>query len=652
MQFKYPEILYALLLLIIPIIVHLFQLQRFVKVPFTNVKFLQKIEKQTRKSSRLKKWLILLTRMLAFTCLILAFAQPYFSKYSLNQKFKTSIYLDNSFSMQAKGENGELLKNAGQKIIKNLNEENQDILVFTNTKNYNNLDPKNLKNELINIKYSPELLDINSILLKLKDNKPDEINSLNENILISDFQNINNKNKTVFTNVNSPIRLIKIIPKNTNNIFIDSVYLGNEKLTETTLNVVVKSIKNTTENIAISLYNNTILIGKSTSKFNNSKLSIVQFTIPNTTNFNGKISLTDDVLEFDNDFYFSISKPEKINVLSIGNSSEFLPRIYTQNEFNFTSTPLQKLNYNTIQNQHLIILNEIENIPSELTKSLNEFSKNGGNLLVIPSENLMINSYNNLLNSLNVGIITSKIEQEHLITSINYNHPIINNVFEKKVFNFQYPKTTLYYQTNFQNSSSIINLDNTQPFISTSKVENGFFYWISSPLNKEISTFTQSPLIVPVFYNVAKQSLNIEDLYYTIKPQNEINLNTAMEKDEVLKMKNEKIEFIPLQNISQNKVTLKLENNDLESGFYNIMKNEQIIKTIAFNYNRSESDLTYLALDSIAANNKNITVSSDIDEIFEKINNQQKINWLFKWFLAFSVLFLLIEMLILKYFKI
>ena len=60
MQFKHPEILYALILLIIPIIIHLFQLQKFKKVAFTNVEFLKRIELQTRKSSKLKKWLILL----------------------------------------------------------------------------------------------------------------------------------------------------------------------------------------------------------------------------------------------------------------------------------------------------------------------------------------------------------------------------------------------------------------------------------------------------------------------------------------------------------------------------------------------------------------------------------------------------------------
>lgn len=72
MQFKHPEILYFLAFLLIPILVHLFQLQRFVKVPFTNVAFLQKLVLQTRKSSRIKKWLILATRLLLLTALIFA----------------------------------------------------------------------------------------------------------------------------------------------------------------------------------------------------------------------------------------------------------------------------------------------------------------------------------------------------------------------------------------------------------------------------------------------------------------------------------------------------------------------------------------------------------------------------------------------------
>jgi hypothetical protein len=53
MQFKHPEILYFLFLLIVPLLVHLFQFRRF-KEYFTNVRFLAALSVQTRKSSKIK----------------------------------------------------------------------------------------------------------------------------------------------------------------------------------------------------------------------------------------------------------------------------------------------------------------------------------------------------------------------------------------------------------------------------------------------------------------------------------------------------------------------------------------------------------------------------------------------------------------------
>jgi predicted membrane-bound mannosyltransferase len=99
MQFKHPEILYFLGFVIIPVLVHLFQLQKFKKTPFTNVAFLQKLILQTRKSSKLKKWLILASRILLFSAIIIAFSQPYFSNKKAEEKQRTFIYLDNSLSL-------------------------------------------------------------------------------------------------------------------------------------------------------------------------------------------------------------------------------------------------------------------------------------------------------------------------------------------------------------------------------------------------------------------------------------------------------------------------------------------------------------------------------------------------------------------------
>jgi hypothetical protein len=652
MQFKHPEILYALLLLIIPIIVHLFQLQRFVKVPFTNVAFLKNIERQTRKSSQIKKWLVLISRLLALSCIILAFSQPYFSKSSTQQQVNVTIYLDNSYSMQAKGEKGELLKSAAQKIIENNNLQNGIFTLITNEDNLQHLDANGLKNELINLQYSPNKLDLNTVLLKAKSNFKDEINTLNKIVLLSDFQNINIENKIDFTIVNAAVSLLKLSPKEVPNIYLDSVSLEQKSATEITLNVLVKSNQMITETIPVSLFQDGTLMGKTTAKFANTHRQRVEFTLTNSANFNGKISLVDDGMEFDNDFYFSISAPEKINVLSIGNQTEFLPKIYSENEFNFTASSLPQLNYNTIQNQHLIILNELANIPAELQRSLSEFMENGGNLVVIPSQNINIDSYNRFLNAFQAGKISGKIENEHQITTINYGHPLIDDVFEKKVTNFQYPKTALHYQNNSRNSSAILKFDKNSAFISSTKIGNGTLYWVASPLNKSISDFTQSPLVVPIFYNFSKTSLKTSQLYYTIAPENNIEIKASIGKDEVLKISNETGAFIPLQKVSQNKVDLMLSDVPIQSGFYKVSIGSNVLKTVALNYNREESDANYANLKSLAGNAENVTVFSSIDDLFDEIENQHKINWLFKWFLAFSVLFLFIEMLLLKYFKI
>ncbi|WP_213977707.1 hypothetical protein, partial [Serratia marcescens] len=60
--------------------------------------------------------------MMAFTAIILAFAQPYIPSSTQSKSLENivPIYLDNSFSMSSKGSNGDLLnqgKTAVQQII-------------------------------------------------------------------------------------------------------------------------------------------------------------------------------------------------------------------------------------------------------------------------------------------------------------------------------------------------------------------------------------------------------------------------------------------------------------------------------------------------------------------------------------------------------
>jgi len=651
MQFKYPEILYALFLLLIPIIIHLFQLQRFEKVAFTNVKFLKKIELQTRKSSRLKKFLILLSRLLLFAALILAFAQPFYSKNST--KTQTVLYLDNSFSMQAKNGSNELLKKAVQDII-STRVSTDDISIITNDNTYTNLNGKDLKNNLLSLNYHPISQDINTVLLKSKKAFKEKANTNNHVILISDFQDINLKNDLKLDST-THYSFVQLLPQKKENIAIDSVYISNQNGQKIDLNVVLKSYNSNFENLALSLFKENILIGRSATNLEKNESNTVKFSFPFNDTFNGKITIDDNLIPFDNSFYFSLNTVEKINVLAIGDNNKFLSKIYTDMEFNFTDLKQNQIDYDKIKNQHIIVLNELDNIPISLQRVLKDFVFLGGSLVIIPSDKSELTTYNQFFNTLGIGTIQDQKHKEHKITTINFSHNILNGVFEKQVKNFQYPNVKNFYPSSLKGATSILKFDNQQAFISQLKKGKGKIYWIAAPINQKNSNFKNSPLIVPVFYNFGKQSYQVTELFYTIGQENIIEVQTDIKKDEVLKIsssaKQDEISFIPKQLISHNKVKITTDENPLFAKHYQITKQDKVIKNIAYNYTRNESKPDYLDLYSILKGVKNVSVSNDIKQAFEQIDNQYKSSSFWKWFVGLALLFLFIEMLLIKYMK-
>ena len=648
MQFNNPTILYFLALLIIPIIVHLFQLQKFVKVPFTNVAFLKKLAQETRKSSRLKKWLILCTRMLLFSAILFAFSQPYFSDKNTTKKQHTFIYLDNSLSTSSKGKKGNLLQNSAKEIIENASQKDLYSLQ-TNSNFFKKISYTELKNELLKIKNTSKKIDLNSVLLKINSFEKSEIKTLTKNILISDYQNTY-KNK--FTNVTPSFSVIKLKNSKSDNISIDSVFISNTNTNNLTIHVVIRNQGEEKNNIPIAIFNADKLISKQSYSIKKDTKKTIPFTIQNQSKFLGKIETTfSDTYTFDNSFYFTLNSTKNVNVLSIGNDASFLSKIYTKDEFNFTETSLQNVNYNSIQKQQLIILNELEIIPENLSKSIFNFLNEGGNIVIIPNQKSKIDSYNSFLEKVANSKIKFKVTDTLKITNINYNHPLFKNVFSKKVSNFQYPTTQSYYPISSKNSSKIVSFENNQPFISQIKTSNSNIYWISSSINKNNSNFLNSPLIVPVFYNFGKLSFKHSKLYNYLDDENTIDIETQLGKDEILTISNATFSFIPTQQTFQNKVNITTKAQPTKEGFYNILRKKDTIQTIAFNTPKEESNLNFLDLNLLKETNKDINTSSTIKEVFNDLNEKNEVHWLWKWFLALAIVSLLLEIFILKFYK-
>lgn len=640
MQFKHPELLYALLLLLIPIIIHLFQLRRFQKVDFTNVAFLKKVTIQTRKSSQLKKWLTLLLRLLALACIILAFAQPFAaSKTALNTEKETVLYVDNSHSMQAKGPNGPLLQRALQQLYDNASG-TEKISWFSNTETNKNVSRTDFKNEVLSINYTHKQLSLEEILLKSNRLFTKSESAQKRLVLVSDFQG-----NGIFpaTDDTFTIDAVSLTPVTKNNITVDSAYIQSKNSGTTLLNVVVSAQGEVPSNVPISLFNDGLLIAKTAVDFSESNENTLTFTIENGTGFKGELRIADPDLLFDNSLFFSINSPEKIKVLSINEGDAgYLQRLFDQPEYDYTQQGFNSLNYNDIPSQNFIILNEVKSLPVSLVNSLKAYSDAGGSLLIIPSEETTVSSYNTLLNGLQLGNIGEKLTQEKKITKINFSHPLYNNVFEKQVTNFQYPKVNTFYGTS-TNATEILEFEDGKPFL----VQRGKNFLMTASVSNQNSNFTFSPLIVPTLINMAQQSLPLPNLYYHIGTQNSYAIPVKLTQDDILTLKDSINSFIPLQQTKANSVVITTMDDPSTSGNYSVEKENTFIENISYNYPRLESRMQYGDPETW----EGVTVYNSVEALFDSITEDNLVRSFWKWFVIFAVLFLLLEMLILKFYK-
>ncbi|WP_299100452.1 BatA domain-containing protein [uncultured Winogradskyella sp.] len=641
MQFKNPELLYALFLLVIPILIHLFQLRRFQKVEFTNVKFLKSVKLQTRKSSQLKKWITLFTRMLLLACAIIAFAQPYIpNTEAFNETQETVIYLDNSFSMEATGSNGTLLNASIQDIINTLPED-EKISLFTNDKTFRNTTVKALKNDLIQLTYSPNQLNYDAVYLKGKQLFSNTGTSTKNLVLVSDFQQ---KGNLLNFEKDSTVQLKLVQPKSTlvSNISIDSVYVSNSTSETLDLNVKLSNQAEPVDNVTISLFNDDVLLTKSAVSIDDDAETI--FTIANNKAINGKITIEDAGLQYDNTFFFNINTKPKIKVLAINETADdsFLNRIYTEDEFDFKSFKLNALNFNLIPEQNLIILNELNNISNALKTALMGFRNDGGKLLIIPSSKIDLNSYNQTLKNLNISAFSNRNTNKKRITSINYNHPLLANAFYSKVTNFQYPKVETSYSF-ASNSNNVLSYENGSPFL----VGNINTYAFSSAINSDNSNFKNSQLIIPVLYNLGLQSLKLSQLYYTIGQPNSIAIQTTIGQDDILTLDAKETSVIPLQKTYSKSVVIETDDFPNVAGILNVKNKENVLENLSFNYNRAESNLNYYDLNAFTETDVETSLATTINNI----KSDTSINALWKWFVIFALIFLIIEMLLLKYLK-
>ena len=635
MQLQHPELLWGLLLLVLPVLVHLLKLRRFRKTPFTNVSILRRILAESNKSSQLKKWLLLLSRLGLLAALVLAFCQPYKPSQEADIKKDIVVYLDNSFSMQARGKNTTLLQQAVQDLLQSV-PPGLRFTLMTQAETFPDVEVTDLQQRLLDLEFSPETLSGDAIRLRAE-SRFSELDSTDRQLwILSDFQGWD---ATAWEGWDrARVLAVPYRAESPGNISIDTAFLVREDPEKLELNVLL-TLHGGIENSPVSLYQGDALIAKTGGQPQGEGMVKARFTLPAAEPLEGTLQVTDNSLSYDNTLFITRNEPPPLQVLAIGPlPSSYLTRIYTPGEFSLRQTSLRELDYSILEQQHLVLLNELGELPESLSSALGEFLAQGGSLVVIPSHETNTQSYNRFLNGLGVGL-EPRVDEEILITGINFDHPLFRDVFEKQIENFDYPASSAYYPLG-GSLPRMIGFQNGQAVLSG---QDGL-YVFASPLSGTYSNFRQSPLIVPSLYAIGKQSLPRAELYYQVGREGRLDLDIALQEDEILQLTGSGATFIPPQQSFARKTRLFFGLQPAVAGNYQIENQEEVLQQVSFNYPRTERISPEPDLDLGGS----FEILPDMDTLVSQYQNRNRITPLWKWFVILALLFVLAEMILQK----
>lgn len=677
MEFSTPAVFWSLFLLGIPILIHLFQFKKRKKVYFSNLALLQKVKQEHSNRQRLKHLLILASRLLALLALIFAFAQPYIPvNQTTTEQQSVVIYLDNSFSLESVGENGNLLDANKQYALRILqaHDQNQQFYIVTNdfTGKYTNTYNKTQAEELVQaIEPSSNSRNTNDILLK--------INSLTKNpstiYWLSDFQSINFPEASNNV-INTPNRIIAIPQQalKTDNLVIDSVYFispvralnGNDKLVVITKNTGPSAYENAKLELAL---NNQVASFKNVQiDAFSSRYDTLNFSSPKSEFIQGELTITDENYPFDNKHYFSYTLPKQIKVAHIYGEpyTKAIKNLFeTDSIFQLTEILETQVNANSLNNYNLIILNNLQQINSGFTSAIHTAAKQGISLFISGGPKTSIQQYNELLTALEIPTFLKFDTSKTNILKANFKATLFQGVFEKTPKNPILP-TLFGYYTKSNNSTYNGIVESIFETATGESVLNAYYtnataiYTAAFGLNKNESSFTKNSLFVPILLNAAFQSLQSGSPYYTLGNNEFIQLNQSVvpaESYTLTSISNPDYTIIPRIQTTNSAKVLNPMGSLKKAGFYSVQANGKTVGIAALNYNKSEFDLQYLNSTDVINWFQLAGVSSveifnqSIDAIQNTVQEAKNGIQLWRYFILATLIFLLVEVLLSRFLK-
>ena len=675
MSFAYPEFLFALAAISVPIIIHLFNFRRFKTVYFSDIRFLKDVEVETKSRNQLKNLLILLSRILAIAFLVMAFARPFLPSGDTQTSADSNsvvVYIDNSFSMNAEGEKGNLLEEAKAKAIEvaSVYKNGSEIRLLTNDFNprhFRNLSFEEFKNEVSAVQTSPQLRTFDNVVSRASGIS--DAKSALSLYYLSDFQKSTSTPQSV---IKDSLLSIYMLPSEANintNIYIDSCWFESPSrlpLQPDELKVKVRnSGQENVENVSVKLTLNGVQRAVGTT--NISASSFEEITLGFTNAESGlqfaEISLQDFPITYDDKYHLSYDLTSTVNILSInGNSApKHISNLFnSEGNFNLIEISDGELDYSLLSTIDLLVCNEVPRFSSGMIQELMNYVKDGGSLFILPSESKDRASLNELLLAVGAEQLTALDSADMKVEGVNLQSDIFKNVFTEWQERVDLPSTKKHFTTAIRSSAPserLLTLANGLPILTAYRKGNGKAYVLASVLRGKWSNFHRHALFVPALYNMAVNSVSSGTSDEIIGSNQLIETKYRLENDDILEVENLKGDnsFMP-ERVSRSTGTGIMVHDQVKKHGHFLLSTQRgdTIQPLSFNYNRLESDLTFLTPIEFAEAAKTAgiinleLIEGKAESIANRVQEIQNGKQLWRWFLLIVLICLFFEIILIR----
>ena len=612
MIFSNPAFLWALLAVAIPIAVHLFNFRRYKKVYFSNVDRLTELRTESRRRNDLRRWLVLLMRILAIVFLVLAFAQPVLTdgKSAVRSgQTVVSIYVDNSFSMESATTEGSQLAVACRKageVAANygVGDRFQLLTADLDGSSQRWLSRDELLDAVNALRPSPASPMLSDVVRRQLDFMGQSGAANRHAYVISDFQRGGCNLDCLPADSMAVVTLVPLDGIGADNIYIDTVdfdapayFVGGHVAAKVT---VRNSGSGDAEKVPVKLYADGRERALATVDIaaGGSATVTLHFGIERAGWVDGTVEIDDYPVTFDDSYHFSLSAGDAIDMVEIdGNvANESLKRLFDNDTV---------VNYSTMKRLpaslagiDFVVLNEVKDIASGEAQMLSAWVSDGGSLMVVPQAESVEPGVGEMLAMMNAPQPLRWINHAVRANVVDRDNALYRGVFGGRDDDMEMPTAQGHYVNGGQAvRQSVITFADGSDLLSVTPYGQGRVYIFSTPLRAEWTDFVSQALFVPTLYNMALYSRPLPQVSHSLGTTTPIVLqgmyDLGVKPPELLAPDSSSV--IPDIRKLGSRQVLVPHGDMTVAGIYRLADEH-----IAFNFPRRESVMDFLSGDEVA----------------------------------------------------